>query len=61
MREEERKILADTKVSEDGRGGGVKAEIPLQPVENMRQALLEVDNGVDILLQAMEDPMPEQV
>ncbi|GAB0204015.1 AN1-type zinc finger protein 5-like [Grus japonensis] len=60
----------DTKVSEEGGGGGVPgagAEIPLQPVEKtmVRQAVpmqpMEVDGGADIHLQPVEDPMSEQV
>ncbi|GAB0207673.1 protein NYNRIN-like [Grus japonensis] len=47
---------ADTKVSEEGGGGGAPgagAEIPLQP--------MEVDGGANIHLQPVEDPMPEQL
>jgi len=56
MRIRERNNSADTKVSEEGGGGGVpgtRAEIPLQPVV--------VHSGADIHLQPMEDPMLEQV
>ena len=47
---------ADTKVREEGGGGGApgaRAEIPLQP--------MEVNGGADIHLQPVEDPTPEQV
>ncbi|GAB0178424.1 hypothetical protein GRJ2_000307700 [Grus japonensis] len=66
----ERNNSADTQVSADGGGGGapgVRAEIPLQPLEKtmVRQAVplqpMEVDGEADIHLQPMEDPMPEQV
>ncbi|GAB0179334.1 acid sphingomyelinase-like phosphodiesterase 3b [Grus japonensis] len=66
----ERNNSADTKVSEEGGGGGAPgagAEIPLQPVEKtmVRQAVprqpMEVHGGADSHLQPMEDPMPEQV
>ncbi|GAB0209734.1 hypothetical protein GRJ2_003439100 [Grus japonensis] len=60
----------DTKVSEEGGGGGspgAGAEIPLQPMKKtmIRQAVplqpMQVHGGADIHLQAMEDPTPEQV
>ncbi|KAK4815368.1 hypothetical protein QYF61_001356 [Mycteria americana] len=61
---------ADTKVSEEGGGGGApgtRAEIPLQPMVKtmVRQAVplqpMEVNGGADIHLQPVEDPMPEHV
>ena len=61
---------ADTKVREEGGGGGApgaRAEIPLQPMVKtmVRQAVplqpMEVHSGADIHLQPMEDPTPEQV
>lgn len=61
---------ADTKVSEEGgRGGapGAGAEIPLQLVVKTlgRQAVLlqsmEANQGAEIHLQPVEDPMLEQV
>ena len=61
---------ADTKVREEGGGGGApgaRAEIPLQPVVKtmVRQAVplqpTEVHGGADIHPQPMEHPMPEQV
>ncbi|CAM9233957.1 unnamed protein product, partial [Bubo scandiacus] len=61
---------ADTKVSEEGGGGGAPgagAEIPLQPVVQpmVRQAVplqpLEVNGGAEIHLQPREDPTLEQV
>ena len=70
MRICERNNSADTKVSEEGRGGGASgtgAEIPLQPVVKtmVRQAVplqpMEVHGGADIHLQPVEDPIPEQV
>jgi len=70
VRIRERNNSADTKVSEEGGGGGAPgtgAEIPLQPMEKtmVRQAVplqpVEVHSGVDTHLQPMEDPMPEQV
>ena len=70
MRICERNNSADTKVSEEGGGGGAPgtgAEIPLQPVGKtmVRQAVplqpMEVHSGADIHLQPVEDPMPEQV
>ncbi|GAB0207745.1 AN1-type zinc finger protein 5-like [Grus japonensis] len=66
----ERNNSADTKVSEDRRGGSAphaRAEIPLQPMEKTmeRQAVplqpMEDDGGADIHLQPVEDPTPEQV
>ncbi|GAB0184702.1 AN1-type zinc finger protein 5-like [Grus japonensis] len=66
----ERNNSADTKVSEEGGGGGAPvpgAEIPLQPLEKtmVRQAVpqqpMEVNSGADIHLQPTEDPMTEQV
>ncbi|KAK4828110.1 hypothetical protein QYF61_023472 [Mycteria americana] len=66
----ERNNSADTKVSEEGGGGGAPgtgAEIPLQPVVKtmVRQAVplqpTEVHGGADIYLQPVEDPMLEQV
>ena len=65
----ERNNSADTKVSEEGGGGGApgtRAEIPLQPVVKtmVRQAVplqpMEVNSGADIHLQPVEDPTPEQ-
>ena len=61
---------ADTKVKEEGGGGGApgaRAEIPLQPMLKtmVRQAVplqpMEVHGGADIHLQPVEDPTPEQV
>ncbi|PKU47715.1 hypothetical protein llap_1995 [Limosa lapponica baueri] len=61
---------ADTKVSEEGGGGGAlgtRVEIPLQPTETttVRQVLplqpMEDLSGADIHLQLMEDPRPEHV
>ena len=61
---------AETKVSEDGGGGGTagtRAEIPLQPVVKtmvMQVVLLEpmeVHGGSDMHLQPTENPTPEQV
>ena len=69
MRRCERKNSADTKVSEEGGGGGAPgsgAEIPLQPLGKtmVRQAVplqpMEVHGGADIHLQPLEDPTPEQ-
>jgi len=66
----ERNNSADTKVSEEGGGGGAPgagAEIPLQPVVKimMRQAValqpMKVHGGADIHLQPVENPTPEQV
>ena len=66
----ERNNSADTKVSEEGGGGGApgaRAEIPLQLVVKtmVRQAVplqpMEVNGGADIHLQPTEDPKPEQV
>jgi len=65
----ERNNSADTKVSQEGGGGapGIRAEIPLQPVEQtmVRQAVplqpMEVHGGADLHLQPMEDPTLEQV
>ena len=68
--ENERNNCADTKVSEEGEGGGAPgtgAEIPLQPVVKtmVRQAVplqpMEVHGGADIPLQPVEDPMPEHL
>ena len=65
----ERNNSADTKVSEEGGGGGAPetgAEIPLQPVGKtmVRQAVplhpMEVNGGADIHLQPVEDPMLEE-
>jgi len=61
---------ADTKVSEEGGGGGapsIAAEIPLQHMVKtmVRQAVhlqpMEAHGGADFHLQTMEDPRPEQV
>jgi len=61
----ERNSSADTKVSEEGQGGGAtgaRAEIPLQPVvktmvtEAVRLQPIEVHGGADIHLQTTEDP-----
>ncbi|OPJ67035.1 hypothetical protein AV530_016960 [Patagioenas fasciata monilis] len=66
----ERNNSADTKVSGEGRGGGVsgaEAEIPLQPVVQImvRQAVplqpMGIHSGADIHLQPMNDPTLEQV
>ena len=66
----ERNNSADTKVSEEGGGGGAPgtgAEIPLQPVVKtmVRQAVPlqppEVHGGADIHPQPVEDPVSEQV
>ena len=66
----ERNNSADTKVSEEGGGGGAPgagAEIPLQPLVKtmVRQAVplqpMEVLGGADIYLQCVEDPMLDQV
>ena len=66
----ERSNFADTKVSEEGGGGGAPgagAEIPLQPMMRtmVRQAVplqpMEVHGEADIHLQPVEDPTPEQV
>ncbi|GAB0190217.1 acid sphingomyelinase-like phosphodiesterase 3b [Grus japonensis] len=66
----ERNNSTDTKVSEEGGGGGAPGagtEIPLQPVEKtmVKQAVplqpMEVHSGADIHLQPVEDPTPEQV
>jgi len=65
-----RNSSADTKVSKErgGRGApGDGAEIPFQPMEKtmVRQAVplkpMEVHGGTDIILQAREDPTPDQV
>ena len=70
MRICERNSSADTKVSEEGEGGGAPgagAEIPLQPMVKtmVRQAVplqpMEVHGGADIHLQPMEDPTLEQM
>ncbi|GAB0208689.1 acid sphingomyelinase-like phosphodiesterase 3b [Grus japonensis] len=61
----ERNNCADTKVSEEGGGGGTpgaRADIPLQPMVKtmVRQAVplqpMEVNGGADIHLQPVEDP-----
>ena len=66
----ERDNSEDTKVSEEGAGGGVsgvRAEIPLKHVEKsmMRQTVplqhAEVCSGTDIHLKLREDPMLEQM
>ena len=66
----ERNNSADTKVSEEGGGGGApgaRAEIPLQLVVKtmVRQVValqpMEVNSGADIHLQPVEDPTLEQV
>ncbi|GAB0203441.1 hypothetical protein GRJ2_002809700 [Grus japonensis] len=66
----ERNNFADTKVSEEGEGGGAPgtgAEIPLQPVVKamVRQAFIHPSNVLIALLyfdsKPMEDPKPEQV
>jgi len=66
----ERNNSADTKVSEEGGGGGAPgagAEVLLQPLEKImvRQAVplqpMEVHSGPHSHLQPMEDPTPEQV
>jgi len=59
----ERNNSADTKVSEEGGGGGapgaraektmVRQAVPLQPID--------VHSGADVHLQSMKDPTPEQV
>ena len=57
VRKCERKSAADTKVSEEGEGGGApgpRAEIPLQSME--KNMVMHV-----IPLQPTEDPMPEPV
>ena len=70
MRICERNNSADTKVSEEGGGGGApgtRAEIPLQPLVKtmVRQAVslqpMEVHGGADIHLQPVEDPTLQQV
>ena len=70
MRTCERKNSADTKVREEGRGGGgpgTGAEIHLQPVVKtmVRQAVplqpMEVHGGADTHLQPVENLMAEQV
>ena len=71
MRICERNNSADTKVSEEGGGGGApgaRAEIPLQPMvkTTARQAVplqtVEVHGArADIHLQPVEDSMPKQV
>jgi len=71
VRLRERNNSAETKVSEEGGGGGAPgtgADIfPLQPVTKtmVRQAValqsMEVHGGADIHLQSMEDPMLEQM
>ena len=67
MRKCERNNSADTKVSEEGGGGGApgaRAEIPLQPMGKtmVRQAVPLhpwIPARADIYLQPMEDPTPE--
>lgn len=57
MRKCERNNSADTKVSEEGRGGGASdtgADIPLQP-------MVKITVRQTVLLQPVEDPMAEQV
>ena len=70
MRRCEKNNSADTKISEEGGGGGApgaRAEIPLQPMVKtmVRQAVplqpMEVNGGADIHLQPVEDPTLEQV
>jgi len=70
MRVSERKLSADTKISEKQASGGTpgtREEIPLQPVEwNMeRQAVplqsMQIHGGADLHLQPVEHPTPEQV
>ena len=69
MRICERNNSADTKVREEGGGGGApgaRAEIPLQSVVKTmaRQPVplqpMEVNGGADIHLQPMKDPTPER-
>ena len=66
----ERNSPTDTKVSEEGGGGGASgtsAEVPLQPVTQtmVRQAVppqsMEINGGAEIHLQPLEDPTPKQV
>jgi len=61
---------ANTKVGEEGGGGGapgMRAEIPLQPVEKImvRQSVplqpMEFHSGADFHLQPGQDPTPEHV
>ena len=69
MRQCERNSPADTRVSEEGGGGGapgVRKEIPLQPEETMvRQAVplqsMEAHSGADLHLQPVQDSTLEQV
>ena len=70
MRRCERNNSADTKVREEGGGGGVpgaKAEISPQPMMKtmVRQAVplqpMEVHGGADLHLQPMENSTLEQV
>ena len=70
MRICERNNSSDTKVSEEGAGGGApgtKSEFPLQPMEKtmVRQAVplqpVEVHGGAVIHLQPLDHPTPEQV
>jgi len=65
VRQREQNNAADTKVSEEGEGGGAPgagAEIPLQPTEKtmVRQAVslqpMEAHGGADIHLQPKDDP-----
>ena len=70
MRICERSNPADTKLSEEGGGGGAPgagAEIPLQPVVGktmVRQVVplqsMVVRRGADLHLQPGKDPTPEQ-
>jgi len=70
VRKCERNSPADTKVSEEGEGGGApdaRAEIPLQPLvktivmQIVPLQLMKVHSGAEIHLKIMEDPTPEQV
>ncbi|KAM9590886.1 uncharacterized protein ACIBXB_005926 [Morphnus guianensis] len=62
--EGERNTYADTKVREEGGGGGVPEEVmPLQPMVRWQAVPLqpmEVNDGADAHLQPVEDPTPEQ-
>ncbi|GAB0182848.1 AN1-type zinc finger protein 5-like [Grus japonensis] len=66
----ERNNSADTKVSDEGGGGGApgtRAEIPLQTMvktivkQDVSLSSTEVHGGADIHLRPVEDPMLEQV